>query len=379
MKPMKVFLFALILLLVPLLAHGETQYYSISDLPSVTSARWKETYQAYGRTIDVDVKIEIPDVAAAPVLLVRTASPVSETITREIEKQCEVAMKEDKINSYSFASTNYVTSYAHAVPLMWGTTTRKDENYNESMSWDSHLLTEYSMDCTYAEDNDLILGVAVEIAKKEIKKLFQCEDLKLTNVAIFDRTFYKKSKEKISKQGYYHLELHQVFHSIPFMTSVQNAFSKKGLWNENLSIRRRGLALAEIWNENSFDLRYWFYEESDVLYQDIPLLSFDGLKYQVEELINKGYVRDIFSVNLGYVQFDTENGEEQALVPAWVVWCEYQQEGPRAERTGPLYNDGWLEHEPYYRPLIISAQTGKMIDPENTEEGRCMMPEIMTW
>lgn len=175
MKAMKVFLFALILLLVPLLAHGETQYYSISDLPSVTSARWKETYQAYGRTIDVDVKIEIPDVAAAPVLLVRTASPVSETITREIEKQCEVAMKEDKINSYSFASTNYVTSYAHAVPLMWGTTTRKDENYNESMSWDSHLLTEYSMDCTYAEDNDLILGVAVEIAKKEIKNCFNAK------------------------------------------------------------------------------------------------------------------------------------------------------------------------------------------------------------
>ena len=51
MKPMKVFLFALILLLVPLLAHGETQYYSISDLPSVTSARWKETYQAYAEQL----------------------------------------------------------------------------------------------------------------------------------------------------------------------------------------------------------------------------------------------------------------------------------------------------------------------------------------
>ena len=378
MKTLKAFLFAL-LLLSPLATHGETQYYSISDLSSVTSARWEETYQAYGRTIDVDVEIEIPDVDTAPVLLVRTASPVSELLAQELGKQCETAMEVDEVNSYSFTSTNFVTSYAHAVPLMWGTTTRKDENYNESMSWDSHLLIGYNIDCAYAEDNDLILGDAVEIAKKEIKELFQCEDLKLTNVAIFDRTFYKKSKEKISEQGYYHLELHQVFHSIPFMASVHGTFTEKVIGNENYRLYGRGLALVEVWNENSFDLGYWFYEESDVLYQDIPLLSFDELKYQVEELINKGYVRDIFSVNLGYVQFDTENSAEQALVPAWVVWCEYQQEGPQAEREGPLYEDGSLEDEPYYRPLIINAQTGKMIDPESIEEGRCMMPEIITW
>ena len=378
MKTLKAFLFAL-LLLSPLATHGETQYYSISDLSSVTSARWEETYQAYGRTIDVDVEIEIPDVDTAPVLVVRTASPVSELLAQELGKQCETAMEVDEVNSYSFTSTNFVTSYAHAVPLMWGTTTRKDENYNESMSWDSHLLIGYNIDCAYAEDNDLILGDAVEIAKKEIKELFQCEDLKLTNVAIFDRTFYKKSKEKISEQGYYHLELHQVFHSIPFMASVHGTFTEKVIGNENYRLYGRGLALVEVWNENSFDLGYWFYEESDVLYQDIPLLSFDELKYQVEELINKGYVRDIFSVNLGYVQFDTENSAEQALVPAWVVWCEYQQEGPQAEREGPLYEDGSLEDEPYYRPLIINAQTGKMIDPESIEEGRCMMPEIITW
>ncbi len=377
MKPMKVFLFALMLLLVPLLAYGETQYYSISDLPSVTSARWKETYQAYGRTIDVDVKIEIPDVAAAPVLLVRTASPISETITQEIEKQCEAAMKKDKVNSYSFKSTNFVTSYDYGTPPQWGKT--QNAEYEMTMSWDSHLLLDYSMDKAYAEDNDLLLGDAVEIAQRQIEALYHCEKLKLTNVATFDRTFYKKNKKKISEKGYYHLEMHQVLQGIPFMASVQNTFSKKGLWNENLWIKERGRASADVWGENSFLIGCWFYEESDVLYQDVPLLSFDELKYQVEELINKGYVRDIFSVNLGYVQFDTENGEEQALVPAWVVWCEYQQEGPRAERTGPLYNDGWLEHEPYYRPLIISAQTGKMIDPENTEEGRCMMPEIMTW
>ena len=377
MKSLKTLLLVFWLLLASLPACGETQYYSISDLPDVTSERWKETYQAYGRTIDVDVEIEIPAVTTAPVLLVRSASSVSEATAQEIEKQCEAAMEADKVNSYSFKSTDFVTSYDYGTPPQWGKT--QDAEYEMTMSWNSHLLLDYSMDKAYAEDNDLLLCDAVETAQKQIEALYHCEKLKLTNVATFDRTFYKKSKEKISEQGYYHLEMHQVFRGIPLMASVQNAFSEKGLWNENLWIKERGRASADVWGENSFLISCWFYEESDVLYQDIPLLPFDGLKYQVEELINAGYVRDIFSVNLGYVQFDTENSEEQALVPAWVVWCEYQQEGPQAERTGPLYTDGWLEHEPYYRPLIINAQTGEMIDPESTKEGRCMMPEIMTW
>ncbi|MCI6036405.1 MAG: hypothetical protein MR748_00285 [Clostridiales bacterium] len=48
-----------------------------------------------------------------------------------------------------------------------------------------------------------------------------------------------------------------------------------------------------------------------------------------------------------------------------------------AERNGPFYTDGWLEDEPYYRPIILNAQTGEMIDPENTEYGRCLAPSII--
>ena len=33
----------------------------------------------------------------------------------------------------------------------------------------------------------------------------------------------------------------------------------------------------------------------------------------------------------------------------------------------------------YYRPLIINAQTGDLVDPENTNEGRCMYPEVLLW
>lgn len=116
-----------------------------------------------------------------------------------------------------------------------------------------------------------------------------------------------------------------------------------------------------------------------MLQSDIPLLPFDSVKGKVEALIYAGYVRAVDRVALGYVQFDTENRQEQLLLPAWVVWCEYQQDGPQAERSGPFYTDGWLEDEPYYRPIIINAQSGEIIDPENNANGRCMAPEIEAW
>lgn len=380
MKSKAAVFFASLLLLVPLLAHGETQYYSITELGKAASTHWEKTYKAYGRTIDVNVDIEIPSTNAAPVIVVRSASPINEELSRALQGQCETAMKEDKVHSYSFTSTNFSTSFDHGSPPIWGKSRADDNNYDQvTMSWNSHLLTTYSMDAAYAEDNNLLLGKAVEVANQQIKELYQCDDLKLTNVAIFDRTFYRSNQEKISEKGYYHLEMHQVFHKIPFMGSVHGTFSVKAIGDENYLLEGQGRASIEVWDEESFLLQCCFYEEVDTLYQDIPLLPFDELKYQIEELIKKGYIRSVDSVTLGYTQFDTAKQEEQILIPTWVVWCEYQQEGPRAEHEGPFYTDGWLEDEPYYRPIIINAQTGKMIDPESTDYGRCLMPNVLTW
>lgn len=233
-----------------------------------------------------------------------------------------------------------------------------DNNYDQvTMSWDSHLLTTYSMDAAYAEDNNLLLGKAVEVANQQIKELYQCDDLKLTNVAIFDRTFYRRNQEKISEKGYYHLEMHQVFHKIPFMGSVHGTFSVKAIGDENYLLEGQGRASIDVWDEESFLLQCRFYEEVDTLYQDIPLLPLMNLNIRLR-IDKKGYIRSVDSVTLGYTQFDTAKQEEQILIPTWVVWCEYQQEGPRAEHEGPFYTDGWFEDEPIIVQLLL------MLKPE---------------
>ena len=67
------------------------------------------------------------------------------------------------------------------------------------------------------------------------------------------------------------------------------------------------------------------------------------------------------------------------FAPGKMCIRDSQQDGPQAERSGPFYTDGWLEDEPYYRPIIINAQSGEIIDPENNANGRCMAPEIEAW
>lgn len=87
-------------------------------------------------------------------------------------------------------------------------------------------------------------------------------------------------------------------------------------------------------------------------------------------------------MTLGYVQFDTADPAEQLLIPYWVVWCEYHPAGTASEQWGGINSSTNLMYDgnsDYYRPLIINAQTGDLVDPENTTEGRCMYPEVLLW
>lgn len=374
------YLSILLLALLPCAVQGETLRYTIMDLPNVTSPRWEQSYKAYGRTINVNVEIEIPRVHTAPVITVGSAPPIEESLVKELEDSCEKALREDLVNSYYFESTDYSTKLGNAIPPVWGKTRDDDTTYDQAtMGWASHLLSDYNMEDAYADNNPLTLGEAVEIAKTQIIKLFPNDTLRLTNVAVFDRSFYKKNKEPISEKGYYHLEFHQIFHGIPLMASIHGTFSVLDAGAENYLLGRRGRASASIYDAESFSFVCWFYQEADILYDDVPLLPFDEVKSKVENLINSGYIRMVDNVTLGYVQYDTDDSQVQVLIPSWVVWCEYQQGGPRAEREVPFYLDGMLEDEPHYRPIIINAQTGELIDPESTEYGRCLAPDVIPW
>ena len=69
------------LLLFPTLALANSDMVSISELRQQVEAmgQWTQTYEAHGRTIEVDVPIIVPEVDELPIVTVQAYNPYSET------------------------------------------------------------------------------------------------------------------------------------------------------------------------------------------------------------------------------------------------------------------------------------------------------------
>ena len=376
-------------------AMADTRTFSIKELPDVTSPRWKQTYEAYGRTIDVDVEIIIPEVENAPALKVQWAPALEDPLRSELAAEYEKADKEDNKHYYSFKSKKSHTLYLeHKWPLRGGT--KKNKESWEKVTADDSDLIRFDPDQAYAENNSMTVQEATEVVRTHLKEVFPDMEISLDTVWLSGATRWKRNKKAIDEKGYYHLNMRQCFHGIPLMASISAAYTDPfdQLWGEILDekdapymyilVRRdddQGLVRSSVYSEDSWTIVAHLYAETEQLCQDMPLVPFDAVKSQVEDLINKGYVRWINSVTLGYAQFKTGNMDDFALVPSWVVWCEYIPDGPLAEKEYGV-NDSELTFDGnngFYRPLIINAQTGKLYDPESTEPGRIICPDLSAW
>ena len=371
--------FAAALCLACLSAGAEETRYSIQQLPSMTTSRWQQTYEAYGRAIQVDVDVSIPQAQAAPVLTVQAAPPLDEPLRSELEAWYAQAEKTDKVNHYSFQSTDYKTTITHALPPTWGET-RDSEFVAGAMGIEEKDLYVFEQDTAYAYNNALTVAEALDIAQQHVAQLYPDETLRLRRIYLSGRTYWKKNNATIRDEGGYNLCFSQTFHGIPYLASSHEAFTQFSVGDENHLLSSRGLVRASVFDADAWSVSCCLYRETGVLYDDISLLPFDAVKDKVEALILKGYVRWIDDVSLGYAQFDSDLPDEQILVPCWVVWCEYHPGGPRSERRSDVNSSASLMYDgnnDYYRPLIINAQTGEMLDSENETEGRCACPAIL--
>ena len=374
---------------------ADTRTFSIKELPRVTSPHWKQTYEAFGRTIEVDVEIIIPEVETAPALKVQWAPALEDPLRSELAAEYEKADKEDNKHYYRFKSKKSHTLYLeHKWPLHGGT--QKDKEDFSRVTSDESDLIRFDPDKAYAENNPMTVREAAAVVSTHLQEIFPDVDIQLDTAWITGAVRWKRNKKILDDRGYYHLNMRQCFHGIPLMASISAAYTDPfdQLWGEILDekdapymyilVRRdvdHGLVRGSVYSEDSWNIVAHLYAETEQLCQDMPLVPFDAVKSQVEDLINKGYVRWINSVTLGYAQFKTGNMDDFALVPSWVVWCEYIPDGPLAEKEYGV-NDSELTFDGnngFYRPLIINAQTGKLYNPESTEPGRIICPDLSAW
>lgn len=355
---------------------AEGHMYSIEELNRMGQSEWKETYQANGRTVEVDCTVDIPDVSSFPVLTVQAMPPVEEPLYSAL-LQRYAAPKGTKLD-YEFRSNDYQTVLSYADPGGW------DEKAGEipgkvTERW--HSLLKYDLNGAYADNNDLSLRDAFSIAQSCLEEAFPGIELKLMDVALHDRLQNKRSSQYLREKGCYYLYCTQKLHGIPFLAPIAAAFVHYGSMPHNLyALQQRGIVYAAIYDQDSFSINSYCWKEASVLYDDVPLLSFDQVKPQLEALIMSGNIRYVYHVGLGYVQYcANENGDAPyTLAPAYVAWCEYCNDAesePLASKDEGA--DIFLGNPQNFQPIIINAQTGAVHDNQSTDYSLAVAPMII--
>ena len=352
---------------------------SVVELAAQTPAEWRQTYDAHGRTIKIDVPIEIPNVNTFPVLIgAKRNSRVSDELVHYYENM-----------EHTFDEVIYSNTEVKFTTTVNNPTRSRTNNRNDPGFIYEHDLELRNCDWNkaYAEENDKTLQEAWEIFCTEFDRCYgtgESDDLFIKSVVIEDiRKIYDKSGEAIqylTPKGNYCIECAQKFHNIPVLATISYAYHKP-VKNSKLPLVNL-LIRGNIADEDSFSLYLALLQEEGTLYEDVPLCSFSRIQEQLEERISAGILRDVYTLRLGYVGFAMpDNDEAICFFPCWVVEGAMYASAKEERKANTRPNDPILSirHQTDYATLFFNAQTGEMFDPASNRNDRLKVPQIITY
>lgn len=363
---------------------------SPAELQASGESIWCQTYKAYGRTIDVNRPIEMPDVQKAPVLVVELTGPDSDAF-RDMKKQIEKDAADDKYNNLYEANYNadsFTCGITKMYPRDCGKMLKgKKSSLNEmNISWKCHRLKDYDTNSAYADNNTLTVADACDTLLSTAQTLYPGSEYTLRYVGLTDRSMKKSDKTPLQEKGCYNIEFVQnlagldLIDSYPFRQGLAFSDNDQDAANaefaENFAFKS-GTMHGQVYGKDEFDIYIRNYKIAGTIRDNVPLVSFDTIKPQVENLINAGKIRLVDKIQLGYISFSGADVNERVLVPCWVVWCVYSQDPAWEEDTTNLWDElgGYYKNSGSFIPLAFNAETGEIIDPESVDIHRSLPPE----
>ena len=169
---------------------AEDERFAISDLKVHTMERWEETYQAYGRTIDVNVPIQVPETDCVQVYIVEPMPLLTEEKQNEIKKAYE--QPKNSSMRYEFRNKKYQTLMVHA--YLSGS---ESENATQSAS----KLLQYEINSAYAENNDLSVQSALQVTQSKVQEVYADVNISLRDIVLYGCFYQKGPLSKSQKKG----------------------------------------------------------------------------------------------------------------------------------------------------------------------------------
>ena len=332
---------------------------TITDIKREVQEGWRQTYTFQGETIAINVAIEVPDADAVPALRVRCVGDLQPSGAPE------------KAEIYREPQEGFLYIIESHPGAIFGANTKG------RFRW----LQNYS-DTALAENSPFSREEALAFLQKTIAPYVQaCGSFAYEVRKMYvESRGYKVIKSDSSgetldygttctEMGVYQIVFNQVFHGIPYL-----ALSLPFTWplkvEEGLMLAV-GEIRAAVASETDYALAFHPVVEDAVLAQDIPLTPFADVKAAVEQLIESGYLRNVYSVRLEYCFFNNPDDLHNTfiLLPVWEVNGVYVQ-SPKDPTPTARFGDRATEIAYGGMPGYFNAQTGKYLDPEDQTQTR---------
>ena len=383
------------LLLMPTLALANNDMVSISELRQQVEAmgRWTQTYEAHGRTIEVDIPIYIPNEKE---LAVYDCSAYTEYIKNP--------NSDDKNNVYSYnenlrelTKENDGTSEADIEVYGKGTELRimlnnpedlLGKNKNDNIKIKEYGFYQYQVDdkVTYAENNEMSLEEAEkyfeEIVEYFIKDEYNGIDIDYIKIAGRGRKTKSYTDEELGEyvdyypKGSYFFNYYQTLHKIPIMMTIIATLNNKQenkIYGDLFEYWGTTGGICQIMDRNSFWLTIKWMKIEKEHEETVRLLPIEQIINAVEKEIKAGHVRNVYALKLGYIIYlNDRSPETYTLYPMWVLDCDYVENKNKEIKVNP-YSDDIRDCFSFER-ICINPETAEMMDFLNPKTSMLYAP-----
>ena len=383
------------LLLMPTLALASSDMVSISELRQQveTMERWTQTYEAHGRTIEVDIPIYIPNEKE---LAVYDCSAYTEYIKNP--------NSDDKNNVYSYnenlrelTKENDGTSEADIEVYGKGTELRimlnnpedlLGKNKNDNIKIKEYGFYQYQVDdkVTYAENNEMSLEEAEkyleEIVEYFIKDEYNGIDIDYIKIAGRGRKTKSYTDEELGEyvdyypKGSYFFNYYQTLHKIPIMMTIIATLNNKQenkIYGDLFEYWGTTGGICQIMDRNSFWLTIKWMKIEKEHEETVKLLPIEQIINTVEKEIKAGHVRNVYALKLGYIIYlNDRSPETYTLYPMWVLDCDYVENKNKEIKVNP-YSDDIRDCFSFER-ICINPETAEMMDFLNPKTSMLYAP-----
>lgn len=383
------------LLLMPTLALASGDMVSISELRQQVEVmgRWTQTYEAHGRTIEVDIPIYIPNEKE---LAVYDCSAYTEYIKNP--------NSDDKNNVYSYnenlrelTKENDGTSEADIEVYGKGTELRimlnnpedlLGKNKNDNIKIKEYGFYQYQVDdkVTYAENNEMSLEEAEkyleEIVEYFIKDEYNGIDIDYIKIAGRGRKTKSYTDEELGEyvdyypKGSYFFNYYQTLHKIPIMMTIIATLNNKQenkIYGDLFEYWGTTGGICQIMDRNSFWLTIKWMKIEKEHEETVKLLPIEQIINTVEKEIKAGHVRNVYALKLGYIIYlNDRSPETYTLYPMWVLDCDYVENKNKEIKVNP-YSDDIRDCFSFER-ICINPETAEMMDFLNPKTSMLYAP-----